>query len=283
LQKKCPNSSFVILEGRDKIGGTWDLFKYPGIRSDSDMYTLGFNFKPWKEQEAIADAPSILKYLNETVEEYNLKDKIRFGKYVKSATWSSSENSWTVDVEDKSEGKITQISCNFIFMCSGYYSYREGYKPEFKGIEDFTGDVIHPQEWDENYDYSGKKIVVIGSGATAVTIVPEMAKKAKHVTMLQRSPTYVVSAPEKDKLANNLRKYFPLKLSYLIIRWRNILRQQYYFRLCQKYPEGVKNAIIREVKKALGSDYDVKKHFTPKYNPWTQRMCLVPDGDLLSK
>tara|TARA_B100000029_G_scaffold128478_1_gene122001 strand:- start:988 stop:2274 length:1287 start_codon:yes stop_codon:yes gene_type:complete len=247
------------------------------------MYTLGFNFKPWKEQEAIADAPSILKYLSETVEEYNLKDKIRFGKYVKSATWSSSENSWTVDVEDKAEGKITQISCNFIFMCSGYYSYKEGYKPEFKGIEDFAGDVIHPQEWDENYDYSGKKIVVIGSGATAVTIVPEMAKKAKHVTMLQRSPTYVVSAPEKDKLANNLRKYFPLKLSYLIIRWRNILRQQYYFRLCQKYPEGVKNAIIREVKKALGSDYDVKKHFTPNYNPWTQRMCLVPDGDLFEQ
>ena len=283
LQKKCPDSSFVILEGRDKIGGTWDLFKYPGIRSDSDMYTLGFNFKPWKEQEAIADAPSILKYLSETVEEYNLKDKIRFGKYVKSATWSSSENSWTVDVEDKAEGKITQISCNFIFMCSGYYSYKEGYKPEFKGIEDFAGDIIHPQEWDENYDYSGKKIVVIGSGATAVTIVPEMAKKAKHVTMLQRSPTYVVSAPEKDKLANNLRKYFPLKLSYLIIRWRNILRQQYYFRLCQKYPEGVKNAIIREVKKALGSDYDVKKHFTPNYNPWTQRMCLVPDGDLFEQ
>ena len=201
LQSKCPDANFIILEGRDKIGGTWDLFKYPGIRSDSDMYTLGFNFKPWKEQEAIADAPSILKYLNETVEEFNLKDKIRFGKYVKKANWSSSSNSWTVDVEDKRTGDLSQISCSFIFMCSGYYSYKEGYTPEFEGIEDFAGDIIHPQKWDENFDYSGKKIVVVGSGATAVTIVPEMAKKAEHVTMLQRSPTYVVAAPEKDKLA----------------------------------------------------------------------------------
>ena len=283
LQKKCPGASYVILEGRDKIGGTWDLFKYPGIRSDSDMYTLGFRFKPWKEQEAIADAPSILNYLNETVEQFNIKEKIRFGKYVRNATWSSSSSSWTVDIEDKSTNEITQMSCNFIFMCSGYYSYKEGYTPEFKGIEDFKGDVIHPQKWDENYDYSGKKVVVVGSGATAVTLVPEMAKKAGHVTMLQRSPTYVVSAPEKDKMANNLRKYLPLKLSYLIIRWRNILRQQYYFRLCRKYPQGVKRAIIREVKKALGANYDVEKHFTPDYNPWEQRMCLVPDGDLFEQ
>ena len=280
LQSKCPDANFIILEGRDKIGGTWDLFKYPGIRSDSDMYTLGFNFKPWKEQEAIADAPSILKYLNETVEEFNLKDKIRFGKYVKKANWSSSSNSWTVDVEDKRTGDLSQISCSFIFMCSGYYSYKEGYTPKFEGIEDFAGDIIHPQKWDENFDYSGKKIVVVGSGATAVTIVPEMAKKAEHVTMLQRSPTYVVAAPEKDKLANSLRKYMPLKLAYWIIRWRNILRQQYYFRLCKKYPKGVKNAIIREAKKRLGADFDVKTHFTPSYNPWDQRMCLVPNGDL---
>jgi len=283
LQSKCPDANFIILEGRDKIGGTWDLFKYPGIRSDSDMYTLGYNFKPWKEQEAIADAPSILKYLNETVEEFNLKDKIRFGKYVKKANWSSSSNSWTVDVEDKRTGDLSQISCSFIFMCSGYYSYKEGYTPEFEGIEDFAGDIIHPQKWDENFDYSGKKIVVVGSGATAVTIVPEMAKKAEHVTMLQRSPTYVVAAPEKDKLANSLRKYMPLKLAYWIIRWRNILRQQYYFRLCKKYPKGVKNAIIREAKKRLGTDFDVKTHFTPSYNPWDQRMCLVPDGDLFEQ
>ena len=224
-----------------------------------------------------------MKYLNETVEEFNLKNKIRFGKYVKKANWSSSTNSWTVDVEDKSTGELSQISCNFIFMCSGYYSYKEGYTPQFDGIENFNGDVIHPQKWDENFDYSNKKIVVIGSGATAVTIVPEMAKKAEHVTMLQRSPTYVVAAPEKDKLANNLRKYMPLKLAYLLIRWRNILRQQYYFRLCKKYPNGVKNAIIREAKKRLGSDFDVKTHFTPNYNPWDQRMCLVPDGDLFEQ
>ena len=283
LQKKCPETSFLILEGRENIGGTWDLFKYPGVRSDSDMYTLGYNFKPWKEQEAIADAPSILKYLNETVEEFNLKSKIRFGKYVKKARWSSDSNQWTVDIEDKKTGKFSQILCSFIFMCSGYYSYKEGYTPHFEGKENFKGDIIHPQKWDPSFDYSNKKIVVIGSGATAVTIVPEMAKTAKHVTMLQRSPTYVVAAPEKDNLANKLRKYLPLKFTYWLIRWRNILRQQYYFRLCKKYPKGVKNAIIREVKKKLGNDFDVKTHFTPKYNPWDQRMCLVPDGDLFEQ
>lgn len=283
LQKKCPETSFLILEGRENIGGTWDLFKYPGIRSDSDMYTLGYNFKPWKEQKAIADAPSILKYLNETVEEFNLKSKIRFGKYVKKARWSSESNQWTVDVEDKKTGKFSQILCSFIFMCSGYYSYKEGYTPHFEGKENFKGDIIHPQKWDPSFDYSNKKIVVIGSGATAVTIVPEMAKTAKHVTMLQRSPTYVVAAPEKDNLANKLRKYLPLKFTYWFIRWRNILRQQYYFRLCKKYPKGVKNVIIREVKKKLGNDFDVKTHFTPKYNPWDQRMCLVPDGDLFEQ
>lgn len=283
LQKKCPETSFLILEGRENIGGTWDLFKYPGIRSDSDMYTLGYNFKPWKEQKAIADAPSILKYLNETVEEFNLKSKIRFGKYVKKARWSSDSNQWTVDIEDKKTGKFSQILCSFIFMCSGYYSYKEGYTPHFEGKENFKGDIIHPQKWDTSFDYSNKKIVVIGSGATAVTIVPEMAKTAKHVTMLQRSPTYVVAAPEKDNLANKLRKYLPLKFTYWLIRWRNILRQQYYFRLCKKYPKGVKNAIIREVKKKLGNDFDVKTHFTPKYNPWDQRMCLVPDGDLFEQ
>ena len=283
LQKKCPETSFLILEGRENIGGTWDLFKYPGIRSDSDMYTLGYNFKPWKEQKAIADAPSILKYLNETVEEFNLKSKIRFGKYVKKARWSSDSNQWTVDIEDKKTGKFSQILCSFIFMCSGYYSYKEGYTPHFEGKENFKGDIIHPQKWDTSFDYSNKKIVVIGSGATAVTIVPEMAKTAKHVTMLQRSPTYVVAAPEKDNLANKLRKYLPLKFTYWFIRWRNILRQQYYFHLCKKYPKGVKNVIIREVKKKLGNDFDVKTHFTPKYNPWDQRMCLVPDGDLFEQ
>ena len=283
LQKKCPETSFLIFEGREKIGGTWDLFKYPGIRSDSDMYTLGYNFKPWKEQEAIADAPSILEYLNETVEEFNLKNKIRFGKYVKKARWSSESNQWTVDIEDKKTGKFSQVLCNFIFMCSGYYSYKEGYTPHFEGKENFKGDIIHPQKWDTNFDYSNKKIVVIGSGATAITIVPEMAKTAEHVTMLQRSPTYVVAAPEKDNLANKLRKYLPLKFTYWLIRWRNILRQQYYFSLCKKYPKGVKNAIIREIKKKLSNEFDVKTHFTPKYNPWDQRMCLVPDGDLFEQ
>ena len=283
LQTKCPGTSYAILEGRDAIGGTWDLFKFPGIRSDSDMYTLGFRFKPWKEQEAIADAPSILKYLKETTEEFGIDKKIRFNKYVKAASWVSQESKWILEVEDAKNSDIQKISCNFLFMCSGYYSYKSGYTPEFKGVEDFHGDVIHPQKWEKDYNYTNKRIIVVGSGATAVTMVPEMAKNAEHVTMLQRSPTYVVSAPEKDYLANLLRRFIPLKLSYFIIRWRNILRQQYYFRLCKKYPEGVKNAILSEVRKHLGPDYDVDTHFTPTYNPWDQRMCLVPDGDLFEQ
>ena len=280
LQTKCPEKSYAILEGRDTIGGTWDLFKYPGIRSDSDMYTLGFSFFPWKEKEAIADGPSILKYLDETSKKFNIDKKIKFNHYVKDASWCSEKSMWTLEVEDKNQMDIVTISCNFIFMCSGYYSYEKGYTPDFEGINEFNGKIMHPQQWDTSIDYTNKEVIVIGSGATAVTLVPEMAKDAKHVTMLQRSPTYVVSAPQQDPLANVLQKYLPSKLSYFIVRWKNILRQQWYFRLCKKNPKRVKDFIINQVRKSLGNDYDVDKHFTPNYNPWDQRMCLVPNGDL---
>jgi cation diffusion facilitator CzcD-associated flavoprotein CzcO len=280
LQTKCPEKSYAILEGRDTIGGTWDLFKYPGIRSDSDMYTLGFSFFPWKEKEAIADGPSILKYLDETSKKFNIDKKIKFNHYVKDASWCSEKSIWTLKVEDKNLMDTVTISCNFIFMCSGYYSYEKGYTPDFEGINEFNGKIMHPQKWDASIDYSDKEVIVIGSGATAVTLVPEMAKYAKHVTMLQRSPTYVVSAPQQDPLAIFLQKYLPSKLSYFIVRWKNILRQQWYFRLCKKNPKRVKDFIINQVRKSLGHDYDVDKHFTPNYNPWDQRMCLVPNGDL---
>jgi cation diffusion facilitator CzcD-associated flavoprotein CzcO len=280
LQTKCPEKSYAILEGRDTIGGTWDLFKYPGIRSDSDMYTLGFSFFPWKEKEAIADGPSILKYLDETSKKFNIDKKIKFNHYVKDASWCSEKSVWTLKVEDKNLMDTVTISCNFIFMCSGYYSYEKGYTPDFEGINEFNGKIMHPQKWDTSIDYSDKEVIVIGSGATAVTLVPEMAKYAKHVTMLQRSPTYVVSAPQQDPLAIFLQKYLPSKLSYFIVRWKNILRQQWYFRLCKKNPKRVKDFIINQVRKSLGHDYDVDKHFTPNYNPWDQRMCLVPNGDL---
>ena len=280
LQTKCPEKSYAILEGRDTIGGTWDLFKYPGIRSDSDMYTLGFSFFPWKEKEAIADGPSILKYLDETSKKFNIDKKIKFNHYVKDASWCSEKSIWTLKVEDKNLMDTVTISCNFIFMCSGYYSYEKGYTPDFDGINEFNGKIMHPQKWDSSIDYSNKEVIVIGSGATAVTLVPEMAKDAKHVTMLQRSPTYVVSAPQQDPLAIFLQKYLPSKLSYFIVRWKNILRQQWYFRLCKKNPKRVKDFIINQVRKSLGHDYDVDKHFTPNYNPWDQRMCLVPNGDL---
>ena len=220
LQTKCPKKSYAILEGRDTIGGTWDLFRYPGIRSDSDMYTLGFSFYPWKEKEAIANGPSSLKYLQETSEKFNIKEKIKFGHYVESASWSTEISLWELKV--KSKEQVQKMTCNFIFMGTGYDSYKEGYTPDFKGIDNFNGQIIHPQKWTDDVNYNDKNVIVIGSGATAVTIVPEMAKKAKHVTMLQRSPTYVVSAPEKDPVAKILQNFLPNKAAYFFVRWKNI-------------------------------------------------------------
>lgn len=280
LQTKCPHKRYAILEGRDAIGGTWDLFRYPGIRSDSDMYTLGYVFKPWREAKAIADGPSIRKYVRETASENSIDANIRFHHLVKRASWSTPDARWTVEAEVGPGNRIVRYTCNFLFMASGYYSYASGHEPEFAGRDSFKGQIIRPQFWPENLDYTNKKVVVIGSGATAVTIVPEMAKTAAHVTMLQRSPTYMASAPAEDKMANWLREHLPAKLAYGLVRWRNVLFGMFFFNMARKKPEQVKKRLIGMVRDALGPDYDVETHFTPRYNPWDQRLCLVPDNDM---
>ena len=281
LKTACPDRSYVILEGRDAIGGTWDLFRYPGIRSDSDMYTLGYAFKPWTQAKAIADGPSILSYVRETAAEHGIDRHIRYNHSVKRASWSTDEAAWTVEAEVA--GQVTRFTCNFLFLCGGYYSYEGGYTPEFAGLERFKGAFVHPQKWPKDLDYSGKRVVVIGSGATAVTLVPEMAKTAAHVTMLQRSPTYVVSRPAEDAMANWLRSKLPGKLAYDIVRWRNVLGGMYFFNLARKKPAAVKANIVKMVRDHLGPDYDVETHFTPTYNPWDQRLCLVPDADMFNE
>src|SRR6476646_1841281 len=280
LQTACPHKRYAILEGRGAIGGTWDLFRYPGIRSDSDMYTLGYNFKPWREAKAIADGPSILNYVRETARENGIDRHIHFHHMVKRAAWSSENAQWTVEAECGTEKQIVRFTCNFLFMCSGYYDYAGGYDPKFTGTENFKGRLVHPQFWPENLDYKDKRVVVIGSGATAVTLVPELAKKAAQVTMLQRSPTYVVSRPAQDPVANKLRRNLPTRLAYHVIRWRNVMWGMFFFQLSRRRPDKVKNLILGGVRLALGPDYDIATHFTPRYNPWDQRLCLVPDGDL---
>lgn len=282
LQKKCPNKSFVILEGRDNIGGTWDLFRYPGIRSDSDMNTMGFRFKPWMGVKSIADGPSILSYLHETVKENDLNKKIQFNQWIKEASWSSRDSQWTVQVENKKTQELQDFTCDFLFLCGGYYNYEEGYTPHFAGRENFLGQIIHPQKWPKNLDYKNKKVVVIGSGATAVTIIPTMAEEAAHVTMLQRSPTYFLSAPDEDPVGNFLRKFISSKLTYKLVRWKNIRFQWWFFQKCRKFPKKVKEFLIKQVREELGPNYDIETHFTPKYNPWEQRMCLVPNGDFFN-
>ena len=282
LQKKCPNKSFVILEGRDNIGGTWDLFRYPGIRSDSDMNTMGFRFKPWMGVKSIADGASILSYLHETVKENDLNKKIHFNQWVNEASWSSRDSQWTVQVENKKTQELQDFTCDFLFLCGGYYNYEEGYTPHFTGRENFLGQIIHPQKWPKNLDYKNKKVVVIGSGATAVTIIPTMAEEAAHVTMLQRSPTYFLSAPDEDPVGNFLRKFISSKLTYKLVRWKNIRFQWWFFQKCRKFPKKVKEFLIKQVREELGPNYDIETHFTPKYNPWEQRMCLVPNGDFFN-
>ena len=279
LQTMSPDRSYVILEGRDGLGGTWDLFKYPGVRSDSDMHTLGFSFKPWTEAKSIADGPSILAYLKETVAQFGIDQHIRYGQLVTRAEWSSDDATWTVTSTDKHTGASKTIECSFLFMCSGYYSYKKGHTPEFAGRERFTGTIVHPQEWPLNLDYAGKRVVVIGSGATAVTIVPSMAENAAHVTMLQRSPTYMVSRPDHDALANRMRKVLPEKIAYNITRFKNTWRQQLVYNKTRTDPEKVKKLLLGGIQLELGADYDIAKHFTPNYNPWDQRLCLVPNGD----
>jgi len=279
LQTRCPDRSYVILEGRASLGGTWDLFRYPGIRSDSDMHTLGFSFHPWRAAKSIADGPSIRTYVEETAHAYGIDRHIRFRHRVTAAAWSTSDARWTVEATGP-DGEPLTFTCNFLCMCSGYYNYAHGYTPHFEGAETFAGTIVHPQLWPEDLAYDGKRVVVIGSGATAVTLVPEMAKRAGHVTMLQRSPTYVVSRPAEDRVANWLRDRLPAKIAYGTTRWKNVLTSMFFYRIAKKRPQQFKERLINMVREHLGPDYDVDTHFTPRYNPWDQRLCLVPDADL---
>jgi cation diffusion facilitator CzcD-associated flavoprotein CzcO len=279
LQEKCPKRRFVILEARERIGGTWDFFRYPGVRSDSDMFTLSYSFRPWTGAKSIVDGQSILNYVRATAREHGIDGKIRTNHRVKHASWSSAEGRWTVEVERGASGEFAYLSCNFLIVCSGYYSYAAGYTPEFPGIGRFKGRVIHPQDWSEDVDYANKRVVVIGSGATAITLVPELAKSAAHVTMLQRSPTYVVSWPDEDSIANALFRWLPPKAACSVTRWKNVLAGIYFYRVCKRDPDRAKAMILEGVRTELGPDYDVATHFTPRYNPWDQRLCLAPNGD----
>jgi cation diffusion facilitator CzcD-associated flavoprotein CzcO len=280
LQTDCPGKSYAILEGRERSGGTWDLFQYPGIRSDSDMFTLGYRFKPWTEAKAIADGPSILSYIRETAREHGVEDHIRYSRRVVRADWSSAETRWTVEVERTDTGETEQLTCSFLFGCTGYYDYAEGYTPQFEGTERFSGEIVHPQHWPEQLDYSGKRVVVIGSGATAVTLVPSMAERAEHVTMLQRSPTYIVALPGRDPIADFLRSKLPARVAYPIVRWKNVLLQSAMYGLSRRAPGFMRKVLRRGVERQLPPGYDVDMHFNPKYDPWDQRICLVPDADL---
>ena len=279
LKKSCPNKSFSILEGRENIGGTWDLFKYPGIRSDSDMHTLGFRFKPWIHDKSIADGPSIMEYLHETINEYKLNDNILLNHKVDSANWNSKKSQWELKINVNND--LKDMTCNFFFLCGGYYSYTKPHMPYFKNQENFKGQIVHPQFWDESLDYKNKKIAVIGSGATAITIVPAIAEQAEHVVMIQRSPTYVVSGPSEDVINKFLRRILPVRITYFLIRWKNILYQSFTFFMARKYPERTKNKILDLAKNEIGIE-NVNQHFTPSYKPWDQRICLVPDSDLFN-
>jgi monooxygenase len=317
LRMHCPDKTFAILEGRERSGGTWDLFRYPGVRSDSDMFTLGYRFKPWNDQKAIADGPAILSYVRETAAEYDLDKEIRYGHRVTRAEWSAEESRWTVGVssphvskgsveadpsrpndpmllspeggdlpqsrkdgkEDTEAAETVEFTCSFLYLCTGYYRYENGYTPDWPGVDEYQGTIVHPQQWPEDLDYTNKKVIVIGSGATAVTLVPAMAGAAKHVTMVQRSPTYVVTMPSEDSIANGLRKLLPAKAAYAATRWKNVLRQMFFYELSKKRPSMMKKMIAKGVKKEVGEDL-LDEHFRPKYNPWDQRLCLVPDSDL---
>lgn len=278
LQTSCPTKSYAILEGRAVMGGTWDLFRYPGIRSDSDMFTLGYSFRPWREAKAIADGDSILRYIQETAAEFGIDRHIRYGHWVEAARWSSAEARWELAV--KVAGVTKKITCGFLVLCSGYYDYAEGYTPDLPGRADFGGRIVHPQAWTPEIDYAGKRVVVIGSGATAVTLVPELAKKAAHVTMLQRSPTYIVSTPAKDRIADWLRARLPEKLAHSTVRWKNVLFGMTFFHISRRWPAQTARFLVRQAAKQLKGSADVAKHFTPTYNVWDQRLCLIPDADL---
>jgi monooxygenase len=291
LKMECPEKSFVILEGRDVMGGTWDLFRYPGVRSDSDMFTLGYRFRPWRDPKAIADGQSILNYIRDTAVENGVDRAIRYNHRVRRASWSSDHARWTVDVEmgsghgDAGTGgngnreKRSQLTCNFLFLCTGYYDYENGYTPEWPGVGRFRGTIVHPQKWPNDLDYADKRILVIGSGATAITLVPAIAERATHVTMLQRSPSYVVMRPSEDKVANLLRLFLPDRAAYMLTRWKNVLLTTFFYNLARKRPKLFKRMVAKGVRRHLGEKYD-SKHFTPHYNPWDQRLCIAPDADI---
>lgn len=281
IQHKCPSNTYKVLEGRAAIGGTWDLFKYPGIRSDSDMYTLGFSFNPWKDPKAIADGPAILRYINETADKFGITQHIQFNHKVAEAGWSEEHQEWTLKIASHSAIESETIRCKFLFMCSGYYDYEHGHEPTFPKSEAFRGTIIHPQKWDTSLEYENKNVVIIGSGATAVTLVPEMAKKAANVTMLQRSPTYIMTLPSEDVIANTLKKILPAKVAHSLARWKNILASLSFYKIARKWPKAIKKFILKGVKTELNGSYDLK-HFTPTYDPWDQRLCLVPDSDLFN-
>ena len=280
LQRRCPAKSYAILEARDSIGGTWDLFRYPGIRSDSDMHTLGYSFRPWTAAKSIADGPSILNYIEETAREFGVTDKIRFGHRVVSADYSGDQASWNVVAERTDTGEQVQFSARFLMFCSGYYRYDQGYTPELPGAERFEGPIVHPQQWPEDLDYAGKRVVVIGSGATAITLVPAMAQSAAHVTMLQRSPSYVVSLPARDALASGLRRVLPPMAAYQATRFKNVALMTLSYQLSRRRPHLMKALIRKGAISRLPEGFDVDRHFKPTYNPWDQRLCVCPDGDL---
>lgn len=279
LQKMCPGHRVAIIEARQALGGTWDLFRYPGVRSDSDMYTLGYSFRPWTGDKAIAEGPAILQYLRDTAREHGIEKRIRFGHRLRRAAWSSAEAAWTVDIE-RDAAEPLRLRCAFLLMCIGYYDDAEGYTPEFEGRERFAGRIVHPQHWTEDIAYAGRRVVVIGSGATAVTLVPALAERAAHVTMLQRSPSYVLSRPSADPVARWLQRVAGAGAGHAITRWKNLLLAMYIFRLCRRRPQAARSMMIKLVRRQLGPDYDIATHFTPRYDPWEQRLCLVPDGDL---
>jgi cation diffusion facilitator CzcD-associated flavoprotein CzcO len=278
LRSECPDKTFAVLEARESMGGTWDLFRYPGIRSDSDMLTLGYEFRPWRDNRTLADGPAILEYVKETAAEHDVDQHIRYGHRVTKAEWSTETATWTVTYEHA--GATGTITAGFVFVCSGYYRYDEGYTPDFPGRERFKGTVIHPQRWPEDLDYKGKRVVVIGSGATSVTLVPAMADETEHITMLQRSPTYIVSLPAVDPLAKLTSKFLPIGVRYPLLRWKNILRMLGSYQLSRKRPGIMKKFLRLAAKRQLPEDFDVDTHLKPKYDPWDERLCVIPGGDL---
>jgi cation diffusion facilitator CzcD-associated flavoprotein CzcO len=282
LQRDCPQKTFAILEARDAIGGTWDLFRFPGIRSDSDMYTFGYSFRPWEDTKALADGPAILQYLKDTAREHGVVEAIRFGHRAVRAEWSSADARWTVEAEISHTGQSVRVTCGFLYACTGYYRYDEGYSPHFEGTERFAGEIVHPQHWPQDLDYECKRIVMIGSGATAVTLVPALAESAAHVTMLQRSPTYILAIPERDPIAERFRQRLPARLTYTIVRWKNVLLAMLNFNLCRRAPSFMSKLYRRLASRQLPAGYDVDTHLNPRYKPWDQRLCLVPDGDLFN-